>query len=237
MARRKPDAADFARANGSNVGDLMMPATDSTMISEADMPTGGDVGQQERRALAVILEDLLAWQDTREMAQTDDDRAALDAGIALRQQELLAKTDRYAAVMQRVEFEASWEKAQAERHTKRRKRCESVLEFLESYAIKAMQAAGVRRLEGRGATLKLQQRPGALVVTSECDVPDEYKAVTVTMPLPLWRDLCHALPQEKLIGITSEAAVVMKDKAKRAIKAGAEVPGADVTFADSLQVE
>lgn len=238
MARRKPDAADFARTNGSNVGDLLLPS-DPTLITDSDIPTGGDLALQERHTLAAILDTLVAYQDTREMAVTDEDRAEIDSQIARRQQDLIRKVDRYAAVMRRLEVEAGWEKSEAERHGKRRKRYEAAYAFLERYAIEAMQTAGARKLEGQGAALKLRQGPGALVVTSETDIPAEYKAVTVTMPLSLWQAMIEEQRAEMLDRLTLIKAdvTVSKEKAKRAIKAGEEVPGADITFEDSLVLE
>ncbi len=241
MPRRKPDAADFARANGSTVGELLLPSPDPTHISEADVPTGSDVALQERHTLARILDNLVAYQDTLEMVSTDLERDDIKTMIGDLQSELITKVDRYAAVMRRLEAEAEWEKAESDRHGKRRKRYEAAYAFLERYAIDAMHAASTSKLEGRGATLKLRQGPGALVVTSECDVPMEYKAVTVTMPAFLWNEIREVVEQSKLkppIDALSQVSVsVCKDKAKRAIKAGAEVPGADVTFEDGLVVE
>ncbi len=195
-----------------------------------------DVALQERHTLAAILDTLVAYQDTRDMAETDEDRAAIDAEIATRQQDLIRKVDRYAAVMRRLEVEAGWEKAEAERHARRRKRYEAALEFLERYAITAMQAAGTRKLEGHGAALKLKAGPGVLVVTAECDVPAEFKAVTVTMPLEVWDNLLHsagATGMDQYIG----SIAVLKNRVKSAIKDGAEVPGCDITFDDGLVLE
>lgn len=235
MPRRRDNGAGVALpAPTSGMG----AAADAQLcITDADVPTGTDMEVQERRTLATILDDLVAYQDTREMAQTDGERAEIAAEIATRQQELIGKVDRYAAVMRRMESEAAWEKSEAERHTKRRKRYEAAYAFLERFAIDVMHAQNVRALEGRGAGLKLRQGPGALVVTAECDVPMEYKAVTVTMPMEVWDDIVRAAGYTGNLADYDAKVTVSNDRAKRAIKAGADVPGADIVYEDGLVIE
>jgi len=238
MPRRKPDASDFSAANGSTVGELRLSAPpDPTLICVADVPTTSDLDRVERRTLAVIIDDLVAYQNTLECATTEADREEIRAIIIERQRELIGKVDRYASVMRRLEFEAQYEKAEAERHTKRRKRYESALQFLNDYAVATMQAQNMRKLEGQGSTLKLHQSPGQLLVLAEADVPAEYKTVTVTLPASVWDAVAEKV--RELMGDPNFAGdvAVCKDRAKRAIKAGAEIAGLDLVFPDSLRVE
>lgn len=240
MPRRKPDAGDFAAANGSNIGELLLPAPDPTFISDADVPTASDPAVVERRTLAIILDDLVAYQDTLEMAQSEAERAEIQSQIVKRQAELIGKVDRYAAVIRRLEFEAQYERAESARHAKRGKRYEAALQLLNDYAIAAMQSATVRKLDGQGATLKLRQGPGALLVASEADVPEEFKKVVIKMPLGLWRDACRTLDGLTLSLIADQATEdyeVMKNAVKSSIKDGEDVPGCDLVFNDSLTVE
>lgn len=235
MARRKPDAADFHVIKESGVSiieDSFLPEDKPLLVSESDIVPSD---QQERQTLAVILDDLVAYQDTLEMTQTDEDRAAIREAIERHQAQLIAKVDRYAGMMRRLEFEAQWERAESERHAKRRKRYEAVLQRMEEYAVAAMQVQNVRKLEGQGSALKLRQSPGAVVITEEDAVPMRYKSVTVTMPLDVWENLIAAAGATG--GSWRASVATSKDAVKRAIKSGDDVPGADLVFNDSLVLE
>lgn len=190
----------------------------------------------EPHTMAEILEDLIAFEDTLAMAETEDIASEISMAIAERQQRLIAKVDRFAAVMRRMEHEAAWEKAEAARHTGRMKRYQSAYERMEGYAVATMQNQNVRKLDGQGAALKLRAGTGSVLITDEQAVPSEYKTVTVTMPLDVWNSLMVA---SGVTGLVSAKATisVQKEPVKKAIKAGEEVPGADIHFDDHLVLE
>lgn len=196
---------------------------------------------EEPHTLGDILDDLLAWEETMALAPTDEARAEITSEIATRQANLIAKVDRFAAVMRRLEHEAAWEKAESERHSGRRRRYEAAYQRMEAYAIHHMHEANLRKLEGQGAALKLRPGNGAVVITDEAAVPEEFKTVTVTMPLVQWIELMQAAGLNDPLRYAPQSAnasiSIPKDPVKKAIKAGREIPGADISFSDSLQLE
>ncbi len=242
MARRKPDASDFAAAGAHTVGELLLPppATDEELgITEQDLPEAAEQ-TPTRRSLDAILDGLMAYQDTLELATTEEDRAAIEAAIVEHQAALLAKIPRYVGALRRLEFEAQWEKDESARHTKRQRRYEAAIRYLEEYAISAMQRRGIRKLEGQGAALKLRQSPGQLLVTDEKEVPDELKTVSVTMPRTIWIQILREIKENTLKVVTMaarEQVSVCKNSAKQAAKSGADVPGVDLVYPDLLEVE
>ncbi len=252
MPRRKPDAGDFSAQGAHTVGalagipfeKLLNPADiDRDLgITEQDLPEAVEQ-TPTRRSLDAILDGLMAYQDTLELATTEEDRAAIEAAIVEHQAALIAKVPRYVGALRRLEFEAQWERDEAARHTKRQRRYEAATKYLEDYAVSAMQRRGIRKLEGQGAALKLRQSPGQLMVTDEAAVPNEYKQVTVTLPRELWIILLGELTRRTLDYMTTfagqcrEQVTVRKDLAKQAVKGGADVPGVDLVYPDSLVVE
>ena len=68
----------------------------------------------------------------------------------------------------------------------------------------AMDLAGVRKLEGQTTTLSLRMAPAAVLITNFDAVPAEYKEIRTEV-------------------------VINKDAVKKALKGGAEVPGADLS--------
>ncbi len=243
MARRKPDAGDFAAQGAHTVGELLLPppATDEELgITERDLPEAGE-STPTRRSLDAILDGLIAYQDTLELATTEEDRAAIEAAIVEHQAALIQKIPRYVGALRRLEFEAQWERDEAARHTKRQRRYEAATKYLEDYAISAMQRRGIRKLEGHGAALKLRQSPGQLMITDESAVPDDYKTVSVTMPRELWirilKEVGDPIVKALCVAPTREQVTVRKDLAKQAVKGGADVPGVDLVYPDSLVVE
>ena len=102
-----------------------------------------------------------------------------------------------------VHFESQVELAAAEirRLQARRKAFERSGERLEVYVSRAMQVAGVKKLEGKTTTLSLRAAPVSVSITDFDAVPAEYKEIRTEI-------------------------VISKDAVKKALKGGVEVPGA-----------
>lgn len=91
-----------------------------------------------------------------------------------------------------------------------------------------------RKLIAHTATMFLRALPASIDVTDEDEVPDEYKNITITMPLDLWRRLTYQhneLMMHDTMGIQIKTVVADKERIREAIEHGADVPGADLKLA------
>ena len=88
---------------------------------------------------------------------------------------------------------------------------EREIEDLDEYAKAVMEHDGVKELEGDGLKIKLKANPPSVVITDEALIPWEYRE-TVQPP-----------PVEKIV----------KAKIAKALKAGIDVPGADLNISST----
>jgi hypothetical protein len=88
---------------------------------------------------------------------------------------------------------------------------ERTVERLEEYVKSTMEHAGMKELEGDGLKIKLKANPPSVVITDEALIPWEFRE-TVQPP-----------PVEKII----------KEKIRKALKAGIDVPGADLNISST----
>ena len=85
---------------------------------------------------------------------------------------------------------------------------ERTVDRLEEYVKSTMEHAGKKELEGDGLKIKLKSNPPSVVIVDEAQIPWDYKE-TVQPP-----------PVEKIV----------KAKIAKALKAGIDVPGADLNI-------
>ena len=88
---------------------------------------------------------------------------------------------------------------------------ERTVDRLEEYAKAVMEHYGVKELEGDGLKIKLKANPPSVVIVDEAQIPFEYRE-TVQPP-----------PVEKIV----------KAKIAKALKAGIDVPGADLNISST----
>ena len=131
-------------------------------------------------------------------------RAELEEQLARLVAAELRKVDGIARVLAHFESQAAFASAEIKRLQLRKKRFEAAQERLESSIRVAMECAGTRKLEGESSTLSLRAAPASVSIHDFEAVPAAYKIVKVDTSI-------------------DKAAVA------KALKAGLEVPGADLS--------
>jgi hypothetical protein len=114
---------------------------------------------------------------------------------------LLAKVDRYAGFMAHLESQITLAEAEAKRLADRKRRFQAALDWMETNALRIMDAHGWKELDGDTVTLAVRLNPPSVVITNEDILPAEYVRITQT-----------SAPDKLAI--------------KAALKASEEVPGA-----------
>ena len=81
-------------------------------------------------------------------------------------------------------------------------------------------------------TFSVKDCPPSVAVNDEAAVPADYKAITITMPVPKWEALLDSLDLEQRASVLDWAekpkVTVSKTAIKKAIDGGAQVPGANL---------
>jgi hypothetical protein len=96
------------------------------------------------------------------------------------------------------------------------------------------------RLAGRTLTLSVQRNPESVLIENEELVPEEYRSITLTLPLDIWSKVLAAFQAgdpctrrvARHLKAAAERCTVNIDKAaiKHAIQSGQQVPGADLAI-------
>lgn len=174
-----------------------------------------------------IHDELEAWSNSLDLAESDDERAEIQARISEYLQMGRAKVDRFSAFLAHLEAQADLCRAEEKRIAARRRAIERVQEHLERYAISTMEQLGIRKMEGSTSSLALRQRPASVRILDEAAIPDAYKHATVHCAAEHLPILLEALPVDAWSVDTTDPD---KDAIKRAIKSGVDVPGATLAL-------
>ena len=146
--------------------------------------------------------------------------------------------DRVGYALAFLESQAQLAAAEIKRLQARKGRYERDTERLERYCCRVIEQLpepkrGARKLEGRTTTLSI--RPSdEVIITSEEQVPGAYKTVCVEMPAPAWEQIARTFPFA-VNSLTKQDLKVRKADVKKALKAGEDVPGADIQFNNNLR--
>lgn len=149
---------------------------------------------------------LAALVDTIEGMSTDDPNR--EQAIQELQEYVsreISKVDGVAAYIAQCEMQENYATQEIERLKRRKAQWCNRRERVTGYVISVMQQLGKRTLEGRANTFTLRNNPPSVNITDETKIPEEYKRQTITI-------------------------AVDKLKIRDAIKAGQEVPGADLNI-------
>lgn len=185
------------------------------------------------RALTLFqIEESLALlaESAEEEGLTPEIEAALTAYL----QGAVEKRDRVAEFIHFCEAMADLAKAEVKRLQARQKHFEATAERVSSMVLRVLDWLRVTKLEGRTNTLKKRKCPPSVNVIDEQKIPDEYKRVTVTLPLPQWQDLLARTPEEfrnaVLSGVRKQEITLELDAIKQALNLEKAVEGADLTL-------
>lgn len=191
---------------------------------------------------ALLEEAVLQLQELPEDAP-DEQREA----IALRVADYLSATeqqrDRFCEFLTYVEGLEAAAKAEEDRLADRRRSLANARERLEAMAVRAMEARGVRKLEGITHTLALRKSPGKLERNPKHDeLAAKYCEFTVRIPGEKWEAfrvlVCSGgltLPEAYSI-IDSATCIAKNDVIKADLKAGLDVPGYSIATPNSLKI-
>lgn len=154
-----------------------------------------------------VEDELLAWQNTLDLAETEEQRAEILAHVSAYLQLAAEKVDRFGQFLTHLEHLEFATKCEEDRLSKRRKGLVALRERLEEYAVRTMETLDRKKLEGNTSELRLAKNPDHVEILDESKIPLAYKVAPPPPPLK-----------------PDKAAIAT------AIKAGAHVPGADLVF-------
>ena len=228
-------------SRGSNVAAAGQPAPEQPATPAAEIA----LVPAPRLTLYALEKELEALTDTAEMVEQDQEPEFLRQFA-----EILAKAvekrDRVGEFMAHLEAQSRFADAEIERLQERKAFFTQALERMAKYVMFTIQSFPMdakgrwAKLEGRTTTFQLKKCPPSVEITDEEAVPAEYKATTITIPLPLWQELLDSLPVEpsgKLEGSVRNAKIaVSKTAVKAALQDKQPVPGARLVD-DKYRVE
>lgn len=181
-------------------------------------------------ALAALVESAELVTPEQEAEFQEDLRVALTTAIE--------KRDRIGAFLAHAESQAALAAAEIKRLQQRKKSYELVVDRLETYIVRIIEAIGpdakgkYPKLEGKTVTFALHACPPSVQVLDEQTIPSQYKTLTITIPALSWEMLLDSVEPDlrsqivKSIG-KSECAIDKKS-VKQDIESGREVEGADL---------
>ena len=163
-----------------------------------------------------------------------------EIGQALRT--IKEKRDAVVAFLRHCELQQKFADAEIERIQKRKAFIGHVQEELESHVIRVIEQfatldrKGIQRLEGNVGSLRIQKNPDSVLVEDVNVVPLAFKHVVLTMPAHAWEALLQRVEREerKLFEARVEKLEFKPDKKAIAaeLKAGNQIPGADLKFGE-----
>ena len=176
-------------------------------------------------------ESLTALLDTAELVTPDQEQAFLaDFEAAL----ITAtdKRDRVAHCLAKLEAQQAFAAAEIKRLLEFKRSAEAQQERLEGYVSYVIQRLGkdakgkYRKLEGNTTSMFLRACASSVEITTEADIPLDYKSATVKMSAAMWLDVLNSLDNSGFPLTYETELTVDKRAVKASIDAGVEVPGA-----------
>ena len=190
-----------------------------------------------------LEQDLMALLDT-EAVVSPAQELEFRADLALALEASIEKRDRVGQFIRHCELQRENCEAEVKRLQERKRSFETAEKRIRVYVQAVIEALGpdakgkMRKLEGKVVTFSLRTKPGAVDVVDDAIVPNEYKSITITLPVetwqlisdefrdddddPIWTDMKRA--EEK------STVAVSKTGIKAAFERGEEVPGADLSI-------
>lgn len=206
-----------------------------------------------------IEENLLALLDSEALV-AEDAEAEFKAELTEALKVAVDKRDRVAQFLANCSASIALADIEMDRLRKRKATFEKAVERLEAYAVETILSLGTdakgkyRKLEGRTATLSVKRNPPSVDVQDEAAVPLAYKDASISAKCPADRwaraiqeiGVLFSVYCNPSVPISEDAQHVMalildpknvkhtirKADVRKAIDAGAEVPGADVAMGE-----
>jgi hypothetical protein len=175
-------------------------------------------------------ETLLALMESIETCP-EELKPELQADIELYLGKEVAKIDQTAHVLAALEYEEKAANDEIVRLGMRMSAARNARKRLEDYLCRIIAARGGKPLKGSTSTL-ISKPSDAVEITDANLVPRKFKTATVKLPLDTWIALFE--PYEEIESATIDISISKAD-IKKALKAGEDVPGADLEFRSNLQ--
>lgn len=183
-------------------------------------------------------ENLQAFMETEEGGVPAELQEEFALALAGANELALDKRDNCIRFIRHVESQIEFAKAEKARINDWQKSLEGGLDRFREYLVRVVsmhgkQPKGAAKLEGRVGTLTLRKKPDTVNVEDEAAVPADFKAVTVTLPAEMWKFILQQMP-----GLANHPASESIDKKRllSELKAGREVPGAELLFGEDTLV-
>src|SRR5689334_5407783 len=180
--------------------ELTTPEECQRLANLGRIPTAAEVAKRSR-TLFDICDDLCTFFDSLELCTTDAERAEVQAMIDRAGAEIMAKADRTAGVLRRMDAEIELCAKEEERLTARRIRIEQGRDWLKRYVLNVMRDKGLGKIKGDTVTLRVQPNGGKLpvVIDDPEQVPDELCWMEGRIKADLWRLMWRCCAREGFV--------------------------------------
>ncbi len=168
-------------------------------------------------------------------ATTEEERAAIDGELKLYAEEQMpAKVDGYRGYIKLCRMNQQAAKEEKAIAFDAERMWASRAERMEEILKEVMERRGVKRLDGKIGHISLKGNGGLAPMepVNESILPDEYRSISFTLPLPAWYKLQKLLEMTDQGGMlrfmlmSAKAASVNMASVRAALEAGEDVPGA-----------
>jgi hypothetical protein len=121
--------------------------------------------------------------------------------------------------------------AEQKRLSERAGQVDTIRQRVRDMVTRAMQAHRIKAIEGETCKFSLRKSPASVLIDDVAAVPDEFKRVTINMPAARWQEILAEWGNISVWDSQIDCKTsVVKAAVKKAIDAGQDVPGADMTF-------
>ena len=189
-----------------------------------------------------VEDHLLALANTVDLVEESEARAAILAEIGQQVRLARDKRDRAVAFLRHCAEQQRFADEEVERIESRKRHIARVQGELEAYLVRVVDQfatpdrKGIKRLDGNVSSMRIQKNPDSVVIIDPELVPLTYKDVAVTMPAYVWEAMLQCLSKEERAEFERwvKRTEFRPDKKGLAseLKAGREIPGADLHVGD-----
>jgi hypothetical protein len=192
--------------------------------------------------LREIADDIRVWSDTLDSLDEGADeqqKAEVMSRLAASITAGRDKAESFGRFVKWLPDEAGRLKAEAERIRIKAKILEAIEQRLREYALNAMKDADTAMIEGHTFKLRSQGTGGKVIIDDEAAIPSKYKRLVVWVNAAIFEQVtrivlaAEGLTEERfadsiMSSFELKQADIQKSAIEAAVKAGAEVPGADL---------
>ena len=177
-------------------------------------------------SLYQIESDLQAFVDSEALVP-EEQLALFQAEFAAKTREAVVKRTKCIMAIQHLEGQIAHARAEENRIAAWRGSLESGLARFKDYLVRCIELSGQKKVEADNGSLSIQANPESVEITDAALIPDEFQTVTVKMPAAFYRTMVEGYIDGKDVSATFNPDKTM---IKAALKAGREVPGADLRY-------